>query len=222
MKASMGSRIWSCMRTTLTKRALAGAMAFLLVPTVARVAAADTENAEPGVSGNGRESVAKLTAFASAGYLGTSGASGAGLGAGVRLALGARFALGLDFGYGLLATRTTAQDRWWLIPSMAVVFPARIVGQRASFDVGAGLGWGTASGYAGWNDYFARPLTAAWAYQLVPTVRAHAIAAVAVSPSVDVFVRVDAAALVMPEGAAASVTDTTWILSSMGARFWLL
>jgi len=168
------------------------------------------------------ENVARLSAFASTGYLGSSGASGGAFATGVRLALGRHFALGFDLGYGLIATQTILEDRWWLIPSMAVVLPARIGSLRPTFDLGAGFGWGTSSGYKNWSEYAAQPFSADWAYQLVPTFRVHAIASLPLTSTVDVFARAEAAAMVMPDDTHATATDTTWFMFSIGTRFDLL
>jgi hypothetical protein len=166
----------------------------------------------------------KLSLDTSAGWLTSGGGNGAALGAGARLAVGRHFALGLDLGYGLMATpNSTMQDRWWFVPTMAGVMPARIAGRDFTFDVGAGLGLGTASGYSGgWAEYSSHPFSASWEFQLMPTVRAHAIASMKVSPTMDVFFRADAAALVLPRGSNASMTDSTWVLVSVGTRFDLL
>ncbi len=164
----------------------------------------------------------KLTLFTSAGYLGAGSGSGAALATGIRYAIGSHFAVGLDLGYGVIAQATTMEDRWWLIPSMAAVIPARIGGIRATFDIGAGLGLGTASGYGSWSEYASHPFTATWEFQLVPAVRAHAIASFAASRSVDIFVRADAAALVLPHGVGAGVSDSTWMMFALGTRFRLL
>lgn len=207
----------------MNTRSIAGVLAFLLAGTITSWASADTSAPEPDTRTDApRQGATGLSLFTSAGYLGSSGASGAALGTGVRYAIGRHFALGLDLGYGLMATQTGMEDRWWFMPSMAVVMPARIAGLRSTFDLGAGLGLGTASGYGSWSEYSAHPFTATWEFQLEPTVRAHAIASVAVTPTLDVFARAEAAALVLPHGSSASVTDSTWVMLSVGARFGLL
>jgi hypothetical protein len=164
----------------------------------------------------------KLSVFTGAGYLGTSGGSGVVVTTGARYMIGEHFAVGVDLGYGLMAVQDAMQDRWWIIPSMAVVFPARVGKLPLSFDVGAGFGWGTSSGYQSWSTYAARPFSADWAFQLEPTVRAHAIAAVAVSHSVDVFVRADAAAMILPQNSSPSDADGMWMMLAMGTRFRML
>lgn len=176
------------------------------------------------------EGPTQLSLFTSAGWLTSSGANGAALSTGVRLAIGEYFALGFDLGYGLLSaqagasatTGTLMEDRWWFMPSMAGVIPVRLGRTRATFDIGAGLGLGTASGYKGWDEYTSHPFTADWEFQLEPTVRAHAMASLAISRTVDVFLRAEAAALVLPHGVAAGPTDSTWMLVSLGTRFRLL
>ena len=164
----------------------------------------------------------KLSVFAGAGYLGTSGGSGGVVTTGARYMIGDHFAVGLDIGYGLMAVQDAMQDRWWIIPSMAVVFPAHIGKVPLSFDVGAGFGWGTSSGYKSWDTYAARPFSADWAFQLEPTVRAHAIAAVSVSHSVDVFVRADAAAMILPQNSSSNDADGMWMMFAAGTRFRML
>lgn len=168
-----------------------------------------------------KEDFAQLSVFTSAGYLATSGANGAALSTGLRLGLGRRFALGFDFGYGLMKTDPGMQDRWWLLPSMAVVFPTTLFARKATFDVGVGFGLGTSSGYSSWSRYASKPFTADWEFQLEPAARAHAIASIAMTPTVDVFVRAEAAALALPHGSNATVTDSTWTLFSLGTRFAL-
>ena len=186
-----------------------------LLLSVTAVASADPD---PDRVASAREAPAKLTLFTSAGYLATSGANGGALGTGVRWAVARHFALGFDLGYGLLATGAGMQDRWWLVPSMAVVFP---VG-RVSFDVGAGLGLGTASGYASWSEYAAHPFQADWEFQLEPAARAHVIAAYALGPTLELFARAEAAALVLPHDASpGGTTNSTWAMFSLGTRFAL-
>jgi hypothetical protein len=207
----------------MMSKSIVSALAFLCSTSVAGLAAADPVEHEPDTRPlAAREDTTSLSGFASAGYLTTSGANGSALSTGVRLAVGSGFALGFDLGYGLLATPGGMQDRWWLIPSMAFVVPAHFGPRRVAFDLGAGFGLGTSSGYASWSTYAARPFTAAWEFQLEPTLRGHAIASLELTRSLDIFVRADAAALVLPHGANASVTDSTWLLFSLGTRFRLL
>ncbi len=184
------------------------------------VAFADPPN--PDRSDTKSDAPTKLTLFTSAGYLATSGGNGGALGTGIRYAIGEHFALGFDLGYGLMALQTGMQDRWWFMPNMAVVIPTRIANMPLSIDIGAGLGLGTSSGYASWSEYTSHPFTADWEFQLEPAVRAHAIAALGVSRSLEVFVRADAAALVLPHGSASSSSDSTWLMFAIGTRFRLL
>ena len=193
--------------------------AFLIALTFTAVASADPESPK---TTDPNDAPPKLTLFTSTGYLGTSGGNGAAVATGIRYAIGDHFALGFDLGYGLMAMSSGMQDRWWLVPSMAVVLPANLFGKRATFDIGVGLGLGTASGYASWSEYSAHPFTADWEVQLEPAARAHAIAAMPISKNVDLFVRGDAAALVLPHGSRPSDSDGMWLMLSMGARFRLL
>ncbi len=198
------------------------AVAFAVACTITTAAAA-AESEPPRSSIGVTSGVTDLTLFTGAGYLTSGGGTGGAIATGVRLGVGRRFALGLDFGYGVMGLGSTMQDRWWVIPSMAVVVPVDVGRRRAAFDIGAGLGLGTSSGYAGgWSEYAAHPFTATWEYQLVPAVRAHAIASLSMTPTLELFARADAAALVLPHGAGATVTDSTWLLFSMGTRFELL
>jgi hypothetical protein len=210
------------------------ASTLLAITALTTAAAADpTPKVEPDTTTKRAEGPAKLSLFTSAGYLSSSNANGAAISTGVRYAVGDHFALGLDLGYGLLALSKTQpggtaalptgmQDRWWIMPTMAVVIPTRIAKLPVTFDIGAGFGLGTSSGYRSWSTYAAQPFTADWAFQLVPTVRAHAIASVSVSHNVDVFLRADAAAMILPQNATPSTTDSTWVQLALGTSFRLL
>jgi hypothetical protein len=164
--------------------------------------------------------------LASAGYLGALAGHGAALEAGVRVPLGEHLALAFDLGYGVLHDGATVEDRWWLIPSLAWV--ARTV--RLRFDFGAGAGLGASSGYASFADYTSGPFSPVWAYQLVPAVRGHAIAAMPLTRTTDAFVRLDVAALLLSGNAIGSrvgdpeprLADTSWMTLSIGAAFALL
>ena len=131
-----------------------------------------------------------LRAFVGADYLAASGANGAALSAGLRAGVSKYFAASLDLGYGLLGASPGIEDRWWLIPSVALVVPAG----RVSFDFGAGVGVGTVSGYSSWSDYVARPFGPDWHFT-VPAVRVHAIVALPLSPELALFARVEGASL---------------------------
>lgn len=195
------------------------ALTLLVSLTFTTLASADPESpktTEP------KDAPPKLTIFASTGYLGTGGGNGAAVATGIRYAIGNHFALGFDLGYGIMAVADAMQDRWWLVPSMAVVFPTHVMGKRTTFDVGFGLGLGSSSGYASWNTYAARPFSADWEIQLEPALRAHAIAAMSVSKDVELFMRADAATLVLPKDTRPNDADAMWLMLSMGARFRLL
>jgi hypothetical protein len=159
-------------------------------------------------------------------YLGSGAGSGAAVSSGLRLALGRHFALGADLGYGLLGTPSATQDRWWILPSVAWVIPAG----DARIDVGAGLGLGAASGYASFGDYTRGPFSPAWAFQLVPAARVHLMAAMPLGRDVDVFARLEVAALVLSGtelgsrhgNANPDAADTTWFDLGAGVQFrWL-
>ena len=159
-----------------------------------------------------------LALFAGAGDLGSPGAQGAAFLGGLRLGAGSHFAGTFDVGYGLLsaAGATAVQDRWWAIPSAALVLPAGAV----RFDLGAGAGVGTSSGYLAWSDYAARPFTPVWHYT-VPAVRAHVAAAVAVTRGLELFARADVATLLFA-GSDAATMDTTWLALWIGVQPRLL
>lgn len=164
--------------------------------------------------------------FAAAGYLGSPGASGAELSSGLRFGFARHLAVSLDLGYGLLKTSPGIQDRWWVIPAVALVIPAG----RLQFDLGLGLGVGASSGYTSWSAYAAAPFTPIWAYQLIPTLRVHAVASMELTHRVDVFARVDVASLLLGGNSLGSrvgtpnpgVQDTTWGTLSIGVQFRLL
>jgi len=139
-----------------------------------------------------------------AGYLGSPGAYGEAFSTGLRLAVGRRFAASLDLGYGLLNAPPIDEDRWWVIPSVALVIPAG----RVTFDFGGGVGVGTASGYASWSSYFAQPFMPTWAVT-APAARAHATIAVALDRKLDLFVRPEVASLLAANRP--SLTDTVWV-----------
>src|SRR5271170_6447051 len=107
----------------------AAALGVLLAGLVASTAHADTT--EPGLAAPGDQrpvarpaNAGSLGLFAGAGYLGGPGAYGEAFATGVRLGVGAHLAAGVDLGYGLLNASPVAEDRWWVIPSIALVVPA--------------------------------------------------------------------------------------------------
>jgi hypothetical protein len=160
-----------------------------------------------------------LGLFTDVGYLASPGTNGSAFGVGLRAALGRHFAVSFDVGYGVLGAQSAVQDRWWLVPSIALVVPTRVAQRPVVFDLGAGVGLGASSGYLSWSDYVAAPFTPVWAFQLFPTVRAHAIVAVAINRDLEVLVRADAASVL---GTDRGAMDTTWLMLSLGARFRLL
>jgi hypothetical protein len=83
------------------------------------------------------------------------------------------------------------QDRWWLMPSVALVVPAG----TARIDLGAGFGLAAASGYDSWAAYAAAPFDPAWAFQLVPAGRLHVAVMVPIAARVAVFARLETAML---------------------------
>ena len=182
----------------------------LLLPTVAA--------AEPGLVD---ESLNTLRAFVGLGYQGTPGGNGGVVTGGLRYGLGRHLALSLDASYGMVSSK---QDRWSVMPSIALVIPT----DRLRFDLGAGIGPGTSSGFATWDD-FAHDRTA-WANEAVPTVRSHAIAAFTLTPRFELFARVDVSGQLL-EGntlgwrhgdGPAHNADVMWINLSLGGQFRLL
>jgi len=161
----------------------------------------------------------KLGVFAGVGYLASPGASGTAFTSGLRVRVAKHVAASLDLGYGLLEAAPSVQDRWWVIPSAAFVLTAG----AARFDVGAGAGVGTSSGYASWASYKAAPFTPGW-HATVPAVRAHVTVTLPLTVSVDVFARADVASLVLA-GSGSSHTDSTdsaWLTLSLGFQHRLL
>ncbi len=168
----------------------------------------------------------KLGFFAGAGYLGSPDLGGAAFVLGVRYRPVSHLALGFDAGYGVIGTIPTVEDRWWLMPSVALVVPM----SRVAIDVGAGLGVGASSGYATWNDYVAAPFGPVWALQLVPALRGHVMSTIRLTKRLDLFVRVDVASLLVSGDAIGSRVgnpnpsgeDTLWIDLLMGIHFRVL
>ena len=201
------------------------ALAVLLTVLTPSLASAGTE-LERAIAPAPPSKPARLELLGGVGFLGSPGSGGGAFTTGLRLGLGRHFAVGLDLGYGLVDAGATKEDRWWIIPTLAVVIPAG----RVRFDLGAGLGLGASSGYHSWSDYAAGPFLPVWAFQLVPTLSAHARAAIALSPNVDLFGRVDGASLLLGGNGigfrdgnrGAGLTDTTWVNLSLGFAFRLL
>ncbi len=162
-----------------------------------------------------------LHAFVGAGYQASPGGAGASAIGGLRLEVARHVALSFDAGYGFLSSK---QDRWWLMPSVALVLPT----SHARFDIGAGLGLGTSSAFATWDDY-AHDRTA-WATEAVPAVRGHIVAAFPITPRFELFARLDVASQLL-EGntlgwrhgdAPTRNTETMWLNFSLGGQFRLL
>lgn len=169
------------------------------------------------------DDVERLGMFASLGYLATAGGgNGSAFTTGIRLAVGRHLAIGADLGWGLLATPAVVEDRWWIMPTMALVLPAQVHGRRTAFDLGAGFGVGTSSGYSSLSVFADRPFAPDWAFQVFPAGRVHAAAYVAATRDLDFFVRADAASLILPSSSARTMTDSTWLLFSFGAQVRLL
>jgi hypothetical protein len=168
----------------------------------------------------------KLGVSVATSYLGSPAENGVALSSGLRLALGTRAALSADLGYGVLTAPSATQDRWWIMPAIAWVIPT----ENVRVDVGAGLGLGAASGYASFADYARGPFAPAWAFQLVPAARTHVMAAAPLGRDADVFVRIDAAALLLSGtqlgfrkgGSNIGPADTTWFDLGAGVQFRLL
>lgn len=168
----------------------------------------------------------RLAFLVGAGYVGSPGLHGADVTFGLRYRPLAHLALSLDLGYGVEGGDSGVQDRWWIMPSVALVVP---VG-AATLDLGAGLGLGASSGYRSLPAYVAAPFDPIWAYQLVPTVRLHAMISLPVGRRVDLFLRVDAATLLLDGNSFGSrvgdphpgLADTIWYGLAVGARFRLL
>jgi hypothetical protein len=169
----------------------------------------------------------KLGLLAGAGYLGSPGMNGAAGVVGVRYLPIKYLALSFDFGWGVIGRMPDVQDRWWLMPSVAVVVPA---GQRVRLDFGAGVGFATSSGYPSWSAFTSGPFEPVWAYQLAPALRGHAMALVTLTGRVDLFVRFDVGSLLLDDnsigirvpGPRPSKTDTVFYDLLVGVHFRLL
>jgi hypothetical protein len=168
----------------------------------------------------------KLGVTAATSYLASGAGSGVAVSAGVRLAMGPHAALGADLGYGVLSAPSATEDRWWIIPTIAWVIPV----ERTRLDVGAGVGVGASSGYGSFAEYTSGPFSPVWAFQLVPAARAHVMAATPLGRDVDLFVRFEAASLLLSGkqlgfrhvSANPSASDTTWFDLGAGVQFRLL
>lgn len=189
------------------------------VAVVAPAAADETTAAAPASPPSRPRS---LDLWAAGGYLGGLAGHGAALASGLRLGLGEHVALGFDIGYGMLHGGSFAEDRWWLIPSVAGVARAG----RVRFDLGAGLGLGTASGYPSLSVFAAAPFSPAWAFQLAPVARMSVLAAMPLTQATRGFLRVDVAALLLSGNSVGfrsgspdvGLADTSWVCVALGAE----
>jgi hypothetical protein len=147
------------------------------------------------------------------------GAYGAALGTGLRLRLGNYFAASVDLGYGLAGASPGMQDRWWLIPAVAGVIPAGSL----HFDLGAGFGVATSSGYVSWADYAAAPFTPIWHFT-VPAARAHLAATLPVARALDLYARLEVVSLLLigSPDADAELMNTLWVGLWIGLQYKLL
>ena len=171
----------------------------------------------------GAEAPDRVRLFVGTGLLGTSGAVGGSVFVGVRLGIVTHAAFSFDLGYGTMSASPAIQDRWWLMPSVAFVIPTA----PGHIDLGVGLGLATATGFASWRDYLADQTT--YSFQLVPAVRAHAVAAFALTRRVALFFRVGAGALVLDgnsigirDGPARPLKEVAWVSLSIGVELSLL
>ena len=168
----------------------------------------------------------RLGVYAGLGYLASPGTNGTAFSTGARLAIGRHFALNLDLGYGVLTAASNTQDRWWIIPTAAFVLPAG----RVRFDLGAGLGLGTSSGYPTMSSFLSAPFMPAWAFQLVPIAKVHLMASTPLTPNVEVFARAELLSLLLDGnqiglldgGHQAGIGDTLTLNLWVGFQFGLL
>ncbi len=194
-----------------------------VVLLLARGASADEQTAAPPDAGK-----ARLQALVGTGYLGGPGPGGAAFVMGLRSRPAQHLALSFDVGYSALAAQQGVQDRWWLIPSVALVMP--VGSGDTQLEAGVGVGLGASSGYASGADYAAAPFSPVWAFQMVPAARLHAGFSTRLSRGLALFARVDMAALVLEDNSLGSrvgnpnpsLADTTWVDLLAGVRFGLL
>jgi hypothetical protein len=171
---------------------------------------------------------ARLQALVGTGYLGGPGPGGAAFVMGLRSRPAAHLALAFDVGYSALAASQGVQDRWWLVPSVALVLP--LDAGDTQLEAGLGLGLGASSGYTSGADYVAAPFSPVWAFQMVPAARLHAGFSTRLSRGLELFARIDVAALVLDDNSLGSrvgntnpsLAETTWVDLLAGVRFGLL
>ncbi len=171
---------------------VSSALVLVLVPGIAR-AQSSPEAAPSEMTAKGTEhpraaaGPTSLGVYSGLGYLGVRDVNGGAFLLGTRLGVGRHVAFSFDFGWGAqkLTDSPAVQDRWWLMPSAALVIP---VGP-ARIDLGLGLGVATTSGYDSSSTFLAAPFDPKWAFQLVPAGRLQAVVMVPVTEHVDVFAR---------------------------------
>ena len=190
----------------------------LLLP-LSTSGAAHAEDAKPAEASSAvlpEPAPKKLSFVVGAGSIDSPGAAGGAIWTGLRLSLGRHLAASADFGYGLAGTAPSDQDRWWVIPTLALVIPT----SPARFELGLGAGVGTSSGYRAWSEYFSTPFLPEW-HDTVPVVRAHASAARQLTPNVDLFARAELASLLFAPEHDGTV-DTLWLALWVGFQIGLL
>ena len=218
------------MRSSWLARPLRFAALWLLIATPARAVAAEPLEDHPRVSRTPREEGERLQLLVGTGYLTSSGPGGGAVDAGLRTVVTTHtpwsWALSFDLGYSAFFARQGVQDRWWLMPDVALVHPVGI----ASLKAGAAAGLGAASGYSSAGDYAAGPFSPTWAYQLVPAFRLHVGASMPIGPRTEMFVRLDGAGLWMRGNSVGSrvgvadpgLGDVAWVDALVGVRFGVL
>jgi hypothetical protein len=198
-------------------------MALVLLLASTRRAGADDRSAAPSDAAR-----ARLQALFATGYLGGPGPGGAAFAMGLRSRPATHLALAFDLGYSALAAQRGVQDRWWLLPSAALVVP--VGADDTQLEAGVGLGLGASSGYTSGAAYVAAPFSPAWAFQLVPAARLHVGLSTRLSRGLELFARADVAALLLEDNSLGSrvgspkpsLADTTWLDVLAGVRFGLL
>ncbi|MDQ3034538.1 MAG: hypothetical protein M3Y87_19165 [Myxococcota bacterium] len=138
-----------------------------------------------------RASTVQLDLVGGVAMIGAPGEVGLAFALGTRLALGRYTALRFDIGYGVLGGSRSLEDRWWLIPSFAVVVPV----DRLRVELGVGVGFATSSGYTDFDAFVRDPFEDDWAYQLVPAIRGHAALWAELASDVDAYAQLDAGGL---------------------------
>jgi hypothetical protein len=148
--------------------------------------------------------------FAGADLLVSPAARGAAFSAGATWAPLPHLAVGADLGYGLLHGAGGDEDRWWLIPTLALRIPI----QQLVLDAGAGLGVATVSGYSTWSAYFAQPFNPDW-HVTTWAVRGHLQLAIPVTPRLSFFSRVELGTVLQ---APSTASEALWFGLSAGIQ----